>query len=55
MLLSITSKEENWNLDLGEISRTWMGGCIIQAEFLKEIREAYKANPQLQLLLLEKR
>lgn len=54
MLLSITSKEENWNLDLGEISRTWMGGCIIQAEFLKEIREAYKANPQLQLLLLEK-
>ena len=54
MLLSVASSEEKWNLNLCEISRTWMSGCIIQAEFLKDICEAYRRNPNLVLLLLEK-
>ena len=38
-LLRAASQEYNWNLDLGEISRIWKGGCIIRAAFLDKIKQ----------------
>eukprot|EP00922_Rhytidocystis_sp_ex-Travisia-forbesii_P043892 GHVS01065448.1.p1 GENE.GHVS01065448.1~~GHVS01065448.1.p1 ORF type:complete len:379 (+),score=50.07 GHVS01065448.1:433-1569(+) len=53
MLLQTTSKQKEWNLSLGEISRIWKGGCIIRAVFLDRIREAFDRNPDLSSLLLD--
>jgi 6-phosphogluconate dehydrogenase len=30
---------------LGEIARIWKGGCIIRAQFLDKIKQAYDAAP----------
>lgn len=40
-----------WNIDLGAISRIWRGGCIIRAQFLNRIADAYAAEPELPVLL----
>ncbi|CAD2111405.1 6-phosphogluconate dehydrogenase, decarboxylating, putative [Plasmodium vinckei] len=53
-LLKQVSKEMNWNLSLGEISRIWRGGCIIRAIFLDRITNAYKNNSSLELLFMDK-
>ena len=42
-----------WNLDFGRIAAIFRAGCIIQAEFLNKITEAYKRNPQLANLMLD--
>ncbi|GAW82540.1 6-phosphogluconate dehydrogenase decarboxylating [Plasmodium gonderi] len=52
-LLKKVSEEMKWNLNLGEISRIWRGGCIIRAIFLDRITNAYKKNPNLDLLFLD--
>ncbi len=41
-----------WNLNFGDIATIWRGGCIIRAQFLNRIKEAYEANPGLKNLLL---
>ena len=41
----------NWNINKGDIAKIWRGGCIIRAQFLNRITEAYTANPNLELLL----
>ena len=33
--------EYGWNIDLGAISKIWRGGCIIRAQFLNRIADAY--------------
>jgi len=43
----------NWNINLGEISRIWKGGCIIRAQFLDKIKQAYQRRPDLPNLLLD--
>eukprot|EP00922_Rhytidocystis_sp_ex-Travisia-forbesii_P052269 GHVS01077565.1.p1 GENE.GHVS01077565.1~~GHVS01077565.1.p1 ORF type:complete len:541 (-),score=109.37 GHVS01077565.1:401-1882(-) len=53
MLLQTMSKQKEWNLNLGEISRTWKGGCIIRAVFLDRIKEAFDRNSELPSLLLD--
>ncbi len=40
-----------WNIDLGAVSKIWRGGCIIRAQFLNRIAEAYDADPGLPVLL----
>ncbi len=40
-----------WSIDLGAVSRIWRGGCIIRAQFLNRIADAYAAEPALPLLL----
>ena len=40
-----------WSIDLGAVSRIWRGGCIIRAQFLNRIAEAYRADPELPVLL----
>ena len=52
--LADASKEYGYGLDLGEIAKIWRAGCIIRAALLADITEAYRAEPELQNLLLSK-
>lgn len=47
------SEENDWNLNYGEISMLWRGGCIIRSQFLQKIKEAYDSDPALSNLLLD--
>jgi 6-phosphogluconate dehydrogenase len=40
-----------WDIDLGAVSKIWRGGCIIRAQFLNRIADAYAAEPELPVLL----
>ncbi len=43
--------EYDWTIDLGAVSKIWRGGCIIRAQFLNRIADAYDAEPGLPVLL----
>ena len=47
------SEEYNWDLQYGEIAMIFRGGCIIRAQFLQKIKEAYDRDPGLKNLLLD--
>jgi 6-phosphogluconate dehydrogenase len=47
-----TSELYNWKLPLEDIALIFRGGCIIQAEFLNVISQAYKENANLSNLLI---
>lgn len=51
-LLRKASEEYDYNLKYDEIATIWRGGCIIRAQFLNRLREAFKSNPALPNLLL---
>lgn len=53
-LLSKASAAYNYQLKLEEIAKIWRGGCIIRAALLEDIYVAYKSNPALEHLLLDK-
>lgn len=40
-LIKKAAQEENWELNMAEISRIWQGGCIIRAKILIEIGKAF--------------
>lgn len=46
------SKEWDWDLKFGEIALMWRGGCIIRAQFLEHIKDAFVENSDLPNLLL---
>ena len=50
--LAAAAKEHDWPLDYGAIAMMWRGGCIIRAQFLERIHDAYKAAPDLENLML---
>ncbi|MBO0708927.1 MAG: NADP-dependent phosphogluconate dehydrogenase [Candidatus Dormibacteraeota bacterium] len=50
--LAAAAHEFDWDLDLGAISTIWRGGCIIRAQFLNRIKEAYDERPDLASLLV---
>lgn len=52
-LMTTASEKYGWALKYGEIAMIFRGGCIIRAQFLNKIREAYKKDPQLPNLLLD--
>jgi len=52
-LIRTAGKENNWNLQLGEIARIWKGGCIIRAKFLDRIKSAYDRSGDLASLLVD--
>ena len=52
-LMKEAGKEYKWELNFGEIARIWRGGCIIRAQFLHRITEAYQRNPNLANLVLD--
>jgi len=53
-LLREASKEYKYNYNFADIARIWKGGCIIRSKLLAPITEAFKANPALANLLLDK-
>ena len=53
VMMKAASDEYKWALDLGEIARIWKGGCIIRAQFLDLIKNAFRKNPRLANLLLD--
>ncbi len=52
-LIKTASDNNHWELNLGEISRIWKGGCIIRAQFLDKIKQAYHRRADLPNLLLD--
>jgi 6-phosphogluconate dehydrogenase len=47
------SEEYGWDLSYGEIAMIFRGGCIIRAQFLQKIKDAYDKEPLLSNLLLD--
>ncbi|MFC5732917.1 NADP-dependent phosphogluconate dehydrogenase [Cytobacillus gottheilii] len=47
------SEEYNWDLQYGEIAMIFRGGCIIRAQFLQKIKDAYDRDAGLKNLLLD--
>ena len=47
------SDEYDWNLRYGDIAMIFRGGCIIRAQFLQKIKEAYDRDAGLANLLLD--
>lgn len=52
-LMRAASFKYNWNLQLDDVAKIFRGGCIIRAQFLNHITNAYHKNPNLVNLLLE--
>ncbi len=52
-LMREAGREYGWDLKFGEIAMIWRGGCIIRAQFLHSIKEAFERNPDLPNLLLD--
>jgi 6-phosphogluconate dehydrogenase len=46
------SQANGWNLDLGAMATIWRGGCIIRAQFLNRIRDAYTEHGDVENLLM---
>ncbi|PLS15342.1 phosphogluconate dehydrogenase (NADP(+)-dependent, decarboxylating) [Bacillus sp. M6-12] len=51
--MKAASDEYNWDLQYGEIAMIFRGGCIIRAQFLQKIKDAYDKEPNLNNLLLD--
>ncbi|NRG45727.1 NADP-dependent phosphogluconate dehydrogenase [Bacillus sp. CRN 9] len=47
------SEEKNWDLRYGDIAMIFRGGCIIRAQFLQKIKDAYDRDSGLRNLLLD--
>ncbi|CCF56460.1 hypothetical protein KAFR_0B01610 [Kazachstania africana CBS 2517] len=54
MLIREAAKTYGWKLNNPAIALMWRGGCIIRSVFLGEITKAYRTNPDLENLLLDK-
>ena len=50
--LQYAAKEHDWPLNDGDCALLWRGGCIIRAQFLDRIKEAFDEDPNLENLLL---
>lgn len=53
-MMQAADAESKWGLQPGLIALLWRGGCIIRAQFLNRIREAYDRKPGLKNLLLDR-
>lgn len=51
--LRSASDEYDWNLPFGEIAKIWRAGCIIRAQFLQKITDAYDKDSDIDNLLLD--
>ena len=52
-LLRAADADYKWNLNFGGLALLWRAGCIIRAQFLGNIKDAYKRDPALANLLLD--
>ena len=46
------SEANGWGLDLGAMATIWRGGCIIRAQFLNRISEAYAEHGDIENLMM---
>lgn len=51
--LRFASEEYDWNLQFGQLAQIWREGCIIRAQFLQTITDAFEKDPKLTNLLLD--
>ncbi|RFU65629.1 NADP-dependent phosphogluconate dehydrogenase [Peribacillus glennii] len=51
--MKAASEEYGWDLSYGEIAMIFRGGCIIRAQFLQKIKDAYDRDANLNNLLLD--
>ncbi len=51
--MRIDSERYDWNLQYGELAQIWREGCIIRAQFLQKITDAFEKNPEIKNLLLD--
>jgi len=51
--LGAAAAQYGWTLNFGDIASIWRGGCIIRAQFLNHITEAYRRDAQLKNLILD--
>ena len=52
-LIRAGSDEYKWNINLAELSRIWKGGCIIRAQLLDRIQQAFGKDPRLTNLMMD--
>jgi 6-phosphogluconate dehydrogenase len=52
-LLRAASMQYDWHIDFGAVSSIFRGGCIIRAQFLNKIKQAYSQNADLSNILLD--
>jgi 6-phosphogluconate dehydrogenase len=52
-LLRMASKDYGYGIDEGEVAKIWRAGCIIRADLLGDIREAFRRDPNMVNLLLD--
>jgi 6-phosphogluconate dehydrogenase len=45
------AEKYGWEINKGDIAKIWRGGCIIRAQFLNRIVDAYEENPDIATLL----
>lgn len=50
--LQAASDQYNWDLNYGELAKIFRAGCIIRAQFLQKITDAYAENKTIANLLL---
>lgn len=50
--LRVASDKNNWNLNYGQIAKIFRAGCIIRAQLLQKITDAYTQNVSICNLLL---
>lgn len=51
--MRVASEKYDWNLNYGELAKIWREGCIIRAQFLQKITDAFERDPELNNLLLD--
>ena len=51
--MRVASEKYDWNLNYGELAKIWREGCIIRAQFLQKITDAFERDPKLNNLLLD--
>ena len=51
--MRIDSERYDWNLQYGELAQIWREGCIIRAQFLQKITDAFEKDPAIKNLLLD--
>lgn len=52
-LMKAAATEYGWNLNYGNIAKIFRGGCIIRAQYLNKISDAFDRDPGLPNLLLD--
>ena len=52
-MLRLASSEYGYGIDPGTVAKIWRAGCIIRAELLGDIRDAFRRDPALVNLLVD--